>query len=293
MRASSSSTLLVLLAFALLATSAVANLPKGAFSNFDEDEDEFVGTPPEARRPQGSVDIAALKPTAPPAPAVRPKPQLERVVEFPLEHSLDGSSFSKVGTVHARAALFDAGAFDRRELSRLRLSSLQAKFDSLKLEEQQQFQELLGEDGFYRLRVPANPIINDGRFVVTALKARCLADSGMRLYLEFSLDEFGHILALSMLPPSLECLPSSTTVPPRNWEPKATCGVKSAEAGPKLMGFAGGQHPPPSGDGGGDGEQHGVTPVGPDGKKKEKPEPEPGFFAKYVLRGPVHGANVK
>ncbi|EFJ08585.1 hypothetical protein SELMODRAFT_428809 [Selaginella moellendorffii] len=77
-----------------------------------------------------------------------------------------------------------------KALGKLRLSRL-----PLSGAERQAFEELLKEDGFYTIRVPANPLSPGAPFVISSIKARCLAIANLKEHLDIHMDQ-GNIIAV-------------------------------------------------------------------------------------------------
>lgn len=63
--------------------------------------------------------------------------------------------------------------------------------------QQRAFVDLMGRNGFYRLRVPAHVFSAAGPpYVVTAVRAACLADARFNEHFDLHVDATGHIVAL-------------------------------------------------------------------------------------------------
>lgn len=109
-------------------------------------------------------------------------------VVFPLDHSFgDSADFVPAGTFSARLRTLHHGG---QTLTKLRLS--RSSFTS---QEQEAFKALVNEDGFYRIRVPANVLGSGQEMILSSVKARCLAADNLREHFDFYLDR-GNIIAV-------------------------------------------------------------------------------------------------
>ena len=143
--------------------------------------------------------------------------------------------------------------------------------------EQEEFRRLVAEDGFYRIRVPAQPLApGEGGHLVAAVKARCLASSQFTEQIVLHPDMAGNLVSLEYNTPSRAC----RATPPASFafNPKSQAVVKTPKVAPQLSGAGGGKDVPVAGavkmDGamGGDGAM-----TGPDGKPLPKKDERPWY----------------
>ncbi|EFJ19653.1 hypothetical protein SELMODRAFT_444190 [Selaginella moellendorffii] len=164
---------------------AIATASSGfQWDELDDEEWGFMGSSPASSPPPGPQSDLARKKQA--APEASSSPESNKL-QFPLEHAFGGSEFTRAGvfTARLRPSLRGGQALGKLRLSRLPLSGA----------EKQAFEELLKEDGFYTIRVPANPLSPGAPFVISSIKARCLAIANLKERLDIHMDQ-GNIIAV-------------------------------------------------------------------------------------------------
>ncbi|KAJ7566057.1 hypothetical protein O6H91_02G086400 [Diphasiastrum complanatum] len=125
-------------------------------------------------------------------------------VEFRLEQAFGDSQYSEAGTFSARLKPSSRGG---QALVKLRLSR-----KPLTDNEKSAFEELVKEDGFYTIRVPAN-VLNPGKtFVVSSTKARCLSASNLEERFDIYMEQ-GNVLAIGYGPARVCSYPRQLNVP--------------------------------------------------------------------------------
>ncbi|GAQ88879.1 hypothetical protein KFL_004660110 [Klebsormidium nitens] len=201
-------------------------------------------------------------------------------VVFPLEHSLDGVTFTPAGEFSAKLRPVAGQAVPK--LTRVRLAR-----QPWSPAEQRAFVDLIARNGYYRLRVPAHVFSAAGPpYVVTAVRAACLADARFNEHFDLHVDTAGHVLALGYKT-FVDCTKASGE-PPREWTFSSTATVRSSLTAPRLAATLSSMDAlkppkapklPPRVEGGGsgkDGEAAG-------GEGDEEEEEEKTFFQKYWL----------
>lgn len=108
-------------------------------------------------------------------------------VQFQLEHAFGESDFTPAGVFTARLRNLPHGG---QTLTKLRLSR-----NAFTPEEQQTFEELSEKDGFYKIRVPANVLSPGQDFILSSVKARCLAASNLQERFNFYMER-GNVIAV-------------------------------------------------------------------------------------------------
>ncbi|KAI5078927.1 hypothetical protein GOP47_0006903 [Adiantum capillus-veneris] len=110
-------------------------------------------------------------------------------VAFQLEHSFgDSADFGPAGTFTARLRNLHHGG---QTLTKLRLTR-----NAFTTKEEEAFQTLVEEDGFYRVRMPANVLSPGQDTILSSVKARCLAAVNLQERFEFYMDR-GIIIAVA------------------------------------------------------------------------------------------------
>ncbi|GLJ30643.1 hypothetical protein SUGI_0606820 [Cryptomeria japonica] len=92
-------------------------------------------------------------------------------IQFPFQHAFGNSDFTPAGHFTARSKASTHGG---QTLTKVRITR-----NALTESEQKAFEELLKEDDFYRIRVPANVLTPGEDYVLSSIKARCLAKSNL------------------------------------------------------------------------------------------------------------------
>ncbi|KAH9301283.1 hypothetical protein KI387_012866, partial [Taxus chinensis] len=111
---------------------------------------------------------------APPRVSTRAPPDntpSDSRLQFPLEHAFAHSNFTLAGHFSARLKASPHGG---QTLTKVRILR-----NSLTGSEQNAFEELLKKDEFYRIRLPANILTPGKDYVLSSIKARCLARSNL------------------------------------------------------------------------------------------------------------------
>ncbi|XP_054814196.1 uncharacterized protein LOC129314795 isoform X1 [Prosopis cineraria] len=177
-------------------------------------------------------------------------------IQFDLEHAFGDSLFSGAGNFSARLKIWNHGG---QTLTKLRF--LRNSFNKI---EQNNFEKLLQEDDFYRIRLPSNVLSPPGRdYIISSVKARCLTGEGLEENFVI------HMEGLSIVAVNYGALgacpyPRQLKLPSR-WSFRSHTVLRNSEQAPRAPVF--------SEDvvGGGDGESEVVKP------------PERSFWAKYWM----------
>lgn len=109
-------------------------------------------------------------------------------ITFPLEHSLGDGKFEQIGTF---SALLRTTALGHQEIKKLRLER-----NKLSKVQKRQFEELVRNDGFYTIRLPADLIKPRHKFVLASVKGRCLTAAKLKERFDFFLDR-GNLIGVS------------------------------------------------------------------------------------------------
>eukprot|EP01018_Ginkgo_biloba_P002473 Gb_23392 [translate_table: standard] len=146
-------------------------------------------------------------------------------VQFVLEHAFGDSDFSPAGVFSARLRASPHGG---QTLTKLRLSR-----NTLTESEQKLFEELLKEDGFYKIRVPANVLSPGNDYVLSSIKARCL--SGAELEERFIIHMEGvNVIAITYGSTS-ECSYPRLLKYPIRWSFNSHTVLKSSEQASRML----------------------------------------------------------
>jgi hypothetical protein len=114
----------------------------------------------------------------------------DKKIQFDLEHCFGDSEFTPAGSFSARLRTLPHG---RQTLFKLRLT--RNPFSEL---EEKAFKEIVQQNGFYKVRVPANVIDPGKAYVVAAVKARCLAAANLKERFDLNLVWFSWMPKSSM-----------------------------------------------------------------------------------------------
>ncbi|KAK9867197.1 hypothetical protein WJX84_000174 [Apatococcus fuscideae] len=107
-----------------------------------------------------------------------------------LEHAFGSGDFSAIGHLESPPRELREGP-----------PHLEIKRDPFSAQQSSAFEQLVAQNGYYRLRVQPS----EGAPIMTAMRARCLAGSGLREAFEAHLDTSGHVVALSWSTPTGSC----------------------------------------------------------------------------------------
>jgi hypothetical protein len=149
----------------------------------------------------------------------------DNLLEFTLEHSFGDSEFSLAGTFSARLR---TSANGRQTLTKLRLAR-----HPLSNDEKKAFEDLVREDGFYRVRVPASLVNPRNSYVMASIKARCLAAAGLKERFDLNLDQ-GNLIGLTYSPVA-DCTYPRPQVFPATWTFDTLIVSRSSEQAPRLV----------------------------------------------------------
>ncbi|KAE9617695.1 hypothetical protein Lal_00018509 [Lupinus albus] len=150
-------------------------------------------------------------------------------IQFSLQHAFGDSGFSEAGNFSARVKTWSHGA---QTLTKLRF--FRNPFSEV---EQKQFQNLLQEDDFYRIRLPSNVLTPPGRdYIISSVKARCLPGDGLEEHFVIH-TEGVNILAVNYGAPGACAYPRQLKRPTR-WSFKSHTILKNTEQAPRAPVFA-------------------------------------------------------
>lgn len=121
-------------------------------------EGDFVAAPPKRKSATRTVLPAENIPA-------------DSRIQFPFQHAFGNSDFTPAGYFTARLKASPHGG---QTLTKVRITR-----NPLTESEQRAFEELLKEDDFYRIRLPANVVTPGEDYVLSSIKARCLARSNL------------------------------------------------------------------------------------------------------------------
>ncbi|KAH7314367.1 hypothetical protein KP509_21G000200 [Ceratopteris richardii] len=146
-------------------------------------------------------------------------------VAFQLEHSFgDSSDFHVAGTFTARLRNSHHGG---QTLTKLRLAR-----NALTVEEEQAFQALIKEDGFYTVRVPANVLSPGQDMILSSVKARCLASVNLQERFEFYMEK-GNIIAVGY--GGSDCAYPRNLIYPSKWSFDSHIVMRSGEQASRTL----------------------------------------------------------
>eukprot|EP00898_Chlorokybus_atmophyticus_P001377 jgi/Chlat1/223/Chrsp1S03138 len=201
-----------------------------------------------------------------------------------LEHDLTSgaSDFTEAGELVVKYFPASASAIDGSSSAfRVPIKSITLTRKPLTSDEKSQFLALIESNGFYRLRVPVNLISPESTGnLMASIKARCLAQAGLRERLTFNMDDHGNAISLQYSSADGVCDANAVVEPP-SWQFDSTCMVKTPVQAPKLNSHIV-QRQPAGLQAGSQAGLEGAQQVGPDGKPLP-PAPEPSFFRKYWM----------
>eukprot|EP00854_Cymbomonas_tetramitiformis_P018479 gene18479-22050_t len=191
-------------------------------------------------------------------------------ISFVLEHSL-GGEFKPCGRFSAKAAFSETQSgsksarlanirlsrdpFSADDRSKISLASgvypgapITNAFAGGVWSAREAFSGLLEQNAFYRVRVPSVVIGPDnGRRVMAALPARCLANGGLHESFVLHADDRGLIVGLEYTLPSGECFSVDEALPPSTWSFNTMVAVRLPKEAPRLNpDFAANFGPPPN-----------------------------------------------
>jgi hypothetical protein len=147
-------------------------------------------------------------------------------IQFDLEHCFGDAEFTPAGSFSARLRTLPHG---RRTLFKLRLT--RNPFSEL---EEKAFKEIVQQNGFYKVRVPANVIEPGKAYVVAAVKARCLAAANLKERFDLNLDQ-GNVVGITYSS-AVECTQNPhPQVFPSDWTFSSWIVTKSSEQAMRLI----------------------------------------------------------
>jgi len=163
------------------------------------------------------------------APAAAGAAAGARKISFVLEHSLgDDGKFEQIGTFSGilRTSAHDS-AQERQVITKLRLSR-----NIMSKAEKQAFEELVKNDGFYTVRIPANLIQPRKKQVLASVKARCLAAANLKERFDLFIDQ-GNLIGVGYSPIG-DCSFPRPQIIPTDWTFETLIVAKGNEQAPRL-----------------------------------------------------------
>ncbi|KAF8365235.1 hypothetical protein HHK36_032752 [Tetracentron sinense] len=143
-----------------------------------QDDEEFGlegGRPPRDLHyvnPNRSPPPSTLTPTTTTTRKRSSDQDSDSKIQFSLDHAFGDSDFSPAGFFTARLKTWNHGG---QTLTKLRFSR-----NAFTEEEKENFENLLKDDEFYRIRLPSNVLSPPGKdHVISSVKARCLPRDGL------------------------------------------------------------------------------------------------------------------
>lgn len=151
-------------------------------------------------------------------------------ISFTLEHrhGTDGK-FEQIGvfTGILRTSGHDS-AQERQSISKLRLSR-----NPFTKADKQAFEELVKNDGFYTVRIPANLIQPGKKHVLASVKARCLAAAHLKERFDLFMDQ-GNLIGVGYSPIG-DCTYPRPQVKPAEWTFDSLIVAKANDQAPRLV----------------------------------------------------------
>ncbi|KAH9572976.1 hypothetical protein CY35_02G180800 [Sphagnum magellanicum] len=160
---------------------------------------------------------------APTSPAVDASG--DKKIQFDLEHSFGDSEFTPAGSFSARLR---ASTHGRQTLSKLRLT--RNPFSEF---QENAFKELVQQDGFYKVRIPANVIDPGKTYVMASIKARCLAAASLKERFDLNLDQ-GNVIGITYSS-GADCTYPRPQVFPSDWTFNSWIVSKSSEQATRVI----------------------------------------------------------
>ncbi|XP_065874966.1 uncharacterized protein [Euphorbia lathyris] len=231
----------------MLAFLFVLSLLASSFHAFQSDEllvdDEEFGLEGAPQQPhQRSSDPAYTRSspihstgtptttTASPSSAKRKfsDPDSDSKIQFTLEHAFGDSDFVPAGTFSARLKTWSHGG---QTLTKLRFSR-----NALTGGDKDNFEKLLLDDEFYRIRLPSNVASSPGRdYVVSSVKARCLPRESLDEHFVIHMEGV-NVLAVNYGAPGACPYPRQMKLPTK-WSFNSHTVLKSSEQAPRTPVF--------------------------------------------------------
>ncbi|KAL2645410.1 hypothetical protein R1flu_012997 [Riccia fluitans] len=187
-----------------------------------EEEDEW-GLVGGVRGGGGASTGAPVPPSGLPVrntpPSSRAPSAADKKIQFALEHSFGGSEFKPAGVFTARVRESLKGA---QTLLKFRLSR-----NAFSDEEKSAFQTLLDNDDFYSIRVLADVMNPGDEYILSSVKARCLALSNFQERFDFHVDQ-AHVIGVTHSS-TLSCPYPRPRRTPSQWSFDSLIVLKSSE----------------------------------------------------------------
>ncbi|KAH7314368.1 hypothetical protein KP509_21G000200 [Ceratopteris richardii] len=112
------------------------------------------------------------------------------------------------------------------------LTKLRLARNALTVEEEQAFQALIKEDGFYTVRVPANVLSPGQDMILSSVKARCLASVNLQERFEFYMEK-GNIIAVGY--GGSDCAYPRNLIYPSKWSFDSHIVMRSGEQASRTL----------------------------------------------------------
>ncbi|KAG0619691.1 hypothetical protein M758_4G157700, partial [Ceratodon purpureus] len=149
-------------------------------------------------------------------------------ITFPLEHSLGDGKFEQIGTFTGilRTSGVESGN-ERQVITKLRLAR-----NVMTTAEKQAFENLVKNDGFYTVRIPANLIKPRRKQVLASVKARCLAAANLKERFDLFMEQ-GNLIGVGYAPIG-DCSYPRPQVFPKDYAFETLIVAKGNEQAPRL-----------------------------------------------------------